>query len=197
MPFSANIRDIGLLLWATRAPTACAVAFMPLGIITDMGRSSVNSASYMIVLACMLGDAFCVRLPFLIIPCRAVVSDPDNVVGIAMIGSANSSATALANPTALPPPYEIRQSAFKSCAAWRPSSTTSHGVKGSARAHTPAHKSFNLVYNSLTTLLLPGEQHSSALLTPRFSISAGSVAILCGPSTTRVGNPMKSKGSIV
>ena len=124
-----------------------------------------------------------------IIPCKAVVSEPEYVVTIEIKGISNSKAIDLARPTAVPPPYEIRQSARLSDAIERPFSTTSIGTKIFAASQIPT----TILPNWSTSLLtapnrLFVQQKSTRAAFSLWS-SSSSELMQPGPCKTRQGIP--------
>ena len=110
---SSAISDtIGFAFGAATLTTACAMALRPLGPAISAGSVIINSGSYK-VREGTTASSRPVTLPSSpVIPQMLVISEPANVVGIAIFGSPSFNANAFPSPVVEPPPIETVQSAF-------------------------------------------------------------------------------------
>ena len=126
--------------------------------------------------------------PSWVSPHTGVISEPAYVVGTATTGSPCSSATALPNPMADPPPTATQPSAPSSRARSRARSATSTGTCIRASASTPADRSPSAAAIRRPVSACSGPHSTSARRRPSRSISSGNDPIAPTPSTTRIGS---------
>ena len=122
-------------------------------------------------------------------PQIGVISEPAYVVGMARIGSGDSSAIALPRPVVEPPPIATAQSAPTRAASSRAARATSIGTCITARANTPAHRSPSRFATSSACAACSGVASTSARLRAEpLDLARQLVESAPAPNTTRPGS---------